>query len=94
MFGKFKFCLIPFDLEVSFVVLSRDAALQEITKKVHLGGSWGSHFLLYRKSSPRNLGSTAIPPGLSIGSDRLRLPPVRLSPSVSLALHLYFCLSF
>ena len=46
MFGKFKFCLIPFDLEVSFVVLSRDAALQEITKKVHLGSSWGSHFLL------------------------------------------------
>ena len=66
-----------FILETSCRLLSGDATFQDVTKEVHSGGWLGFSVSILDQILHLNSRSTTNSPRQSLGSDRLRLSPVR-----------------
>lgn len=77
MFRSSQSALNGFILEMCFRLLSRDATFQDVTKKVHSGGWLGFSLSILDQILHLNSRNTTNSPRQSLGSDRLRLAPVR-----------------
>ena len=66
-----------FILETSFRLLSGDATFQDVTMDVHSGGWLGFSVSILDQILHLNSRNTTNSPRQSLGSDRLRLAPVR-----------------